>query len=51
MSDDTYKMLRMASVRYQFELKRQVSMGDLIAAALTVANKHPDELKAALNED
>lgn len=49
VSDATHKVLRMASVKYQFELNRQVSMGDIIAAALSVATNHPDELKAALN--
>jgi hypothetical protein len=44
VSNETHQILRTESIKYQFQLGRPVSMGQLIAASLTVAMRHPDEL-------
>jgi hypothetical protein len=51
VNDATYRILRTESLKYQLQLKRQVSMGELISAALAVAANHPDEISAALAGD
>jgi hypothetical protein len=44
----THRDLLMLAAQFQYEFKRQVSMGEIIGAALTVAQRYPDELKALL---
>jgi hypothetical protein len=51
VKDTTYGTLRTESLKYQLELKRQVSMGELISAALAVAAKHPGEISKILAGD
>ena len=41
---DTYDELRAESVRYQKELDRQVSMGELITVALRIAKSNRPEM-------
>ena len=48
VNDATYRILRTESLKYQLQLKRQVSMGELISAALAVAANHPDEMSEIL---
>jgi hypothetical protein len=48
VNDATYKTLRIEAAKYQFQLSRQVSMGELISAALAVAANHPDEMSEIL---
>jgi hypothetical protein len=48
VSDATYRTLRIEAAKYQFQLSRQVTMGELISAALAVAAMHPDEISEIL---
>jgi hypothetical protein len=48
VTDETYIALRGESFKYQAQLGRQVSMGQIISAALTVAGNHPEEISNAL---
>ncbi len=48
LAEDTHLDMRMDTIRFQRELKRQVSISDLITAAWQVAKDHPEELRAKL---
>jgi hypothetical protein len=48
VSAELYQALRTESLKYQFELNRQISMGKVITAAWQVAKSHPDELRQIL---
>lgn len=48
VTGETYMALRGESFKYQAQLNRQVSMGQIISAALTIAGNHPDEIVAIL---
>jgi hypothetical protein len=51
VSQETYLILRSNSAQLQFELGRQVSMGEVIAASLQVIKEHPNEMKSILTKD
>jgi hypothetical protein len=42
--DSSYIRLREESLAYQLALGRQVSMGEIVAAALHIAAMHPDQM-------
>jgi len=48
VEQDTYFDLRLASAEYQRDLKRQISISELITAAWKIAKTHPAELRKAL---
>jgi len=48
VEQDTYFDLRLASAEYQSDLKRQISISELITAAWKIAKTHPAELRKAL---
>jgi hypothetical protein len=48
VDENTYLDLRLASVQFQRELKRQISISELITAAWKIAKTRPAELRKAL---
>jgi hypothetical protein len=48
--EPVYRQLRTESLRLQFELGRQIAMGEIIGASLAIALNHAAELTAALQE-
>jgi hypothetical protein len=48
VSEDTYFDLRLASAEFQRELKRQITISELITAAWKITKNHPDELRQIL---
>jgi hypothetical protein len=50
VTDASYRLLREQSLKYQLDLRRQVSMAEIVAAALHIAMKHPTEIDAEMTD-
>jgi hypothetical protein len=48
VTENTYYDLRLASAEFQRELKRRITISELITAAWQVTKNHPDELRQIL---